>query len=271
MINFEFFSRLQWLQVKFTRFKSWCKVQERNDQRLEISDLIFVDFERWMTLFIQANFEKEYRGLQKVILHMSISNSDKIESFSKKISWRLFSQYEIREHVEYAISNIQLPRHLNRKESQSYRDTLFHTFSAGKQICSPQNDHHRRVSFVLPTDARSDSPQYFEDPAHKSAEKARRQTDEHLLSYRKRPRQYKLCWSGRWATLKEIWQIWLRKWWGWLSHRLPYSLLAFLFTTGTLLLTAQSTLAPIHDACFYGICCHGTCSHGAVFHDTCLE
>ena len=156
-----------------------------------------------MTLFIQANFKKEYRGLQKVIPHMSISNSDKKERFSKKISRRLFFQYEdreIREHVEYAISkhaNIQLPRHLNRKEPLGYRDTLFHTFSAGKQICSPQNNHHRRVSFVLPTDARSDSPQYFEDPAHKSAEKARRQTDEHLLSYRKRPRQYKLCWSGR--------------------------------------------------------------------------
>lgn len=124
---------------------------------------------------------------------MSISNSDKKESFSKKISRRFFFQYEDREIREHAISkhaNIQHPRHLNRKEPQSYRDTLFHTFSIDKQICSPQNDHHRRVSFVLPTDARSDSPQYFEDPAHKSAEKARRQTDEHLLSYRERPRQH---------------------------------------------------------------------------------
>jgi len=73
-----------------------------------------------MTLFIQANFEKEYRGLQKVIPHMSISNSDKKERFSKKTSRRLFFQYKDREIREHAISkhaNIQLSSALKSKRA----------------------------------------------------------------------------------------------------------------------------------------------------------
>lgn len=125
---------------------------------------------------------------------MSIKNLDKQERFSKNISWRLFSQdeeRELREHVDWAIAkhaDIQLPKSLNRKES--YRDILFHTSSIGKQICNPRNHDHRRVSFVLPTDARSNTPQHFKHSTHKSVEKARKQIDENVSSYRERSRQY---------------------------------------------------------------------------------
>jgi len=98
-----------------------------------------------VTLLIQAHPEEEYRRLQKTVLNIPVSNPDKKARFPKEISLRLFPQYKdrgIREHVDYAIArhaDIQLPRPLNRKEPQSYRDTPFHTFSAGKQIYNPQN------------------------------------------------------------------------------------------------------------------------------------
>ena len=153
-------------------------VQERDDQRSDIPDLTSVGFERWVTLLIQAYLEKEHRRLQKVVLNMSISNSDKNERFSKEISWRLFSQYEdrgIRDHVEYFISkhaDIHLSWRSNRKKSQSYRDNLFHTTSVDQQIWNSQNHCRRRVSFVLSTDFRSDSSQHFDGSAHKGVERA---------------------------------------------------------------------------------------------------
>ncbi len=113
-------------------------VQERDDQRPDIPDLTPVDFKRWVTLLIQAHPEEEHRRLQKAVLNMPISNSDKNERFSKKISWRLFPQYEdrgIRDHVEYSISkhaDIQLSRRSNRKKPQPCRDNLFQTTSADK-------------------------------------------------------------------------------------------------------------------------------------------
>lgn len=171
-------------------------VQERNGQRPNIPGLTSVGFERWMTLLVKAYPEEEYKRLRKAVLDMPISNPDKKERFPKDISRRLFPQDEergIREYVEWAIAkhaDIQLPRSLNRKEPQSHRDTPFHTSSTGKQICNPQNHGHRRVSFVLPTDARSDTPQRFEHPTQRSAEKARKQMDENLPSYRERPRRY---------------------------------------------------------------------------------
>ena len=144
-----------------------------------------------MTLFIQAHLEEEYRRLRKAVLNMPISNPDKRERFSKEISRRLFPQHEdlgIREHVEYAIAkhaDIQLPETLNR----SHRGALFHTPRPGQQSYNPQKYGRRRVSFVLPTDTHFDTPQQFEEPTYKDAEKARRQTDEDILSYRERPRR----------------------------------------------------------------------------------
>ena len=147
-----------------------------------------------MTLLVKAYLEEEYKRLQKVLQKMSIKNSNKQERFPKDISRRLFPQDEergLREHVDWAIAkhaDIQLPRSLNRKGP--HRDISFHTSSTGKQICNPRNHGHRRVSFVLPTDARSNTPQHFKHPTHKSAEKARKQIDENVPSYRERPRRY---------------------------------------------------------------------------------
>ena len=114
---------------------------------------------------------------------MPISNPDRIERFPKTISRQLFPQYEdrrIREHVEYAITkhaDIQLPRSLNRKNPHSH-DT--HNSRAGKEMCNPQTSGPRRVSFVLPPNARSDTPQRFRKPTYKGAENARRQTGENI-------------------------------------------------------------------------------------------
>ena len=148
-------------------------VQERNNQRPDIPGLTPVGFERWMTLLVKAYPEEEYKRLQKALLDMPISNPDRKERFPKDISRRLFPQDEehgIREHVEWAIAkyaDIQLPRSLNRKGPQSHRDTPFHTSRTNKRACKAQNHDHRRVSFVLPTDARSHTPQHFENSTHK--------------------------------------------------------------------------------------------------------
>lgn len=164
-------------------------VQARNDQKPDIPGLTPVGFERWMTLLIQAHPEEEYRRLQKAVLDIPTSNPDKKERLPKGISRRLFPQSEdrgIREHVEYVIAkhaDIQLPERLNRNEPQSYRDSLSHASSAGKQMCNPQNYRHRRVSFVLPTDTLSDAPQRIEEPTYKYTKKARRQPNEDVLSY----------------------------------------------------------------------------------------
>ena len=118
-------------------------VQELNGQRPNIPGLAPVGFERWMTLLVTAYLGEEYKRLQKAVLDMPISNSDKKERFSEEISRRLFPQHEdrgIREHIEYAIAthaDIQLPWGLNRKEPQSHRGPLFQSSSPGQQICNP--------------------------------------------------------------------------------------------------------------------------------------
>ena len=166
-----------------------------------------VGFERWMTLLVKAYSEEDYKRLRKAVLDMPISNPDKKERFPKDISRRLFPQDEergIREHVEWAIGNhadIQLPRSLNRKGPQSHRDTPFHTFSSDKQICKPQNHGRRRVSFVLPTDIHSDTPQHFEEPTYKDT---RRQIDEDILSYGERLRRYQCAGSNDKRPLKQF-------------------------------------------------------------------
>lgn len=171
-------------------------VQERNDQRPDIPGLTPVGFERWVTLLIQAHPEEKYRRLQRALQDMPISNPDKKERFPKQISRRLFPQYEdrgIREHIEYCISknaDIQLPRRANRKEPQVRRDSPFHTSSADKQIRNPQNHRRRRVSFVLPTDNRSNSRQHFDEPAYTCTERARRLLDEDVGNYGESPRRY---------------------------------------------------------------------------------
>lgn len=51
-------------------------VQKRCDKRSDISDLTSIDFAKWVTLLIQAHSEEKYEMLQKIVLEMSISNSD---------------------------------------------------------------------------------------------------------------------------------------------------------------------------------------------------
>ena len=163
-----------------------------------------------MTLLVKAYPEEEYKRLRKAVLDMPIGNPDKKERFPKDISRRLFPQDEergTREHVEWAIANhadIQLPRSLNRKGPQSHRDTPFHPSSSDKEICKTQNHGRRRVSFVLPTDIHSDTPQQFEEPTYKDAEKARRHTDEDMLSYGERPRRYECAGSNDKRPLKKF-------------------------------------------------------------------
>ena len=149
-----------------------------------------------MSLLIQAHPEEEYRRFRKAVLDMPISNPDKRERFPKEISQRLFPQHEdrgIRENVEHAIAkhaDIQFPQGLNRKEPRSHRSALFHTSRPGQQMSNPQEYGRRRVSFFLPTDTHFNTLQHFEEPTHKGAEKAKRQTDEDVLSYGERPRRY---------------------------------------------------------------------------------
>ena len=169
-------------------------VQEEDNQAPNIPGLTPIGFEKWVILLIRTCPEQEYRRLQKAILSMPISNPDTNERFPKDISRRLFPQYEdlgIREHIEYAITkhaDIQLPWSLTRERPDSNGGTLFHKFSAGKEICNPQTSGSRRVSFVLPPNAHSDTAQGFDKPAYKGAENARRQRGGDTSGFRDSPR-----------------------------------------------------------------------------------
>ena len=131
-------------------------IQEQKDQRSNISELISIDFEQCVTLFILAHLENEYRKLQKFLLEMSIDNSDNIEErFLKKIPRRLFPRYEnrrVRHRIEYFISlhtAIELSQKFIREELHSYDDTLRRTFSIDERSYNSQQSRHRRVNFVL--------------------------------------------------------------------------------------------------------------------------
>ena len=149
---------------------------------------------------------------------MPITNPDNNERFPKEISRRLFPQCKdrgIRDHIECSISkhaDIQLPRRSNRKESQPCHDTLLHTSSADKQGRDSQNHRHQRISFVLPTDSRSDSSQYFDEPAYKGAKRAKRQPDKDIRSYRESPKRDKRASTDRQAAPKKVW-LWPGKIW----------------------------------------------------------
>lgn len=101
-------------------------VQERYDERSDISGLTSIDFTRWATLLIQAHSEEEYERLQKTVLQMPISNSDdKKERFPKEISRRLFPRHEdirIRDHIEDSISGYATvePRRSSQEKLKSH-------------------------------------------------------------------------------------------------------------------------------------------------------
>lgn len=73
------------------------------------------------------------------------------------------------EHVEYAIAkraDVPIPLALepNRTPKSS---------TPGQQMCNLQKYDRRHVSFVLPTDIHFDTPQHFEEPTYKGAQKAK--------------------------------------------------------------------------------------------------
>lgn len=185
-------------------------VQERNDQRPDIPGLTAIGFERWMTLLIQAYPEEEYRRLQRAVLDMPISNPDQKERFPKDIPRRLFPQIEergIREHVENTIVkhvDIQIPSTLSRKEPQSDGDTLCHTSKAGKQQCNPPNYNHRRVSFILPPNSRSNTPQRFDKPTYEDVEKTRRKKRRGCTEIPGKTKTVQGCQLGREEAPSEI-------------------------------------------------------------------
>lgn len=83
-------------------------------------------FERWFTLMIQSNPDREFARLQKTVLDMPISNpDDKKERFPKELPRRLFpssADLNTLEKLEASIvthSGLDLPRSLPHERSKS--------------------------------------------------------------------------------------------------------------------------------------------------------
>lgn len=91
-------------------------VQEKHGERPDIPGLTPRGFQRWATLMIQANPEREYERLQKAVLNMPINNpDDKRERFPKEIPQRLFPEVPnlaLRERIDQTIMrhcHLELP------------------------------------------------------------------------------------------------------------------------------------------------------------------
>lgn len=83
-------------------------------------------FERWFTLMIQSNPDREFARLQKTVLDMPISNpDDKKERFPKELPRRLFpssADLNVLEKLEASIvthSGLDLPRNLPQERAKS--------------------------------------------------------------------------------------------------------------------------------------------------------
>ena len=164
-------------------------IQEQNDQRPDIPGLTPIGFERWVTLFILAHPEDEYRRLQKSLLEMPIGNPDsKRGRFPKEIPRRLLPRYgdrRVRHRIEYSISPhaaIELPQDFIREEPRSYGDTLRRTSNIGGRSCNPRQPRHQRVSFVLPN-IRRGTCQDLDEPLHCGGNRTERQADQGVKSY----------------------------------------------------------------------------------------
>ena len=66
-------------------------IQERPNERPKLPGLTSVGFERWVTLFVKAYPNAEFKRLQNALHEMAINNPDnKEERFPKEIPRRLF-------------------------------------------------------------------------------------------------------------------------------------------------------------------------------------
>ncbi|KAJ5826262.1 hypothetical protein N7474_003400 [Penicillium riverlandense] len=101
-----------------------CLVQAPNkfNERPDIPGLTPRGFEKWLTLMILANPDREYERLQKAVLNMPINNpDDKKERFPKEIPRQLFPKVgnlDLREETEeYIIKHcgVDLP-HITEEE-----------------------------------------------------------------------------------------------------------------------------------------------------------
>ncbi|KAJ5594865.1 uncharacterized protein N7459_001073 [Penicillium hispanicum] len=97
-------------------------------ERPDIPALTPKGFERWETLMILANPEREYERLQKAVLNMPISNpDDRKERFPKEIPRRLFPEFadiSLREETEEYIMKhcgVDLPHITDEERSQASR------------------------------------------------------------------------------------------------------------------------------------------------------
>ena len=132
-------------------------IQKQHDRRPSIPSLTVVGFERWVTLFIQAHPEVEYRRLQKVILNTPINNPDKMsERFPKVIPRRLFPLINDRrscDRIKDTIFGIPAIKFSNRQQgksrSRSSIDTDEHLYYQRKQ---------QHVRFVLPHTHHAEEP-----------------------------------------------------------------------------------------------------------------
>ncbi|EEA26544.1 hypothetical protein TMatcc_005176 [Talaromyces marneffei ATCC 18224] len=95
-------------------------------ERPDIPGLTPRGFEKWYTIMIQANPDREFARLQKTVLDMPINNpDDRKERFPKELPRRLFpssSDKKILEKLEVSIithCEVELPRSLPEERSRS--------------------------------------------------------------------------------------------------------------------------------------------------------
>lgn len=147
-------------------------VQDQSNQKPDMLGLTPVDFERWMTLLIQAHPEEGYKRLRKAVLDMPIRQKRKgsqrrtLGDCSPKHGDR-----GIREHVEYAIAkHADIPIPLGLEPNRTPK--VIHPRSANRCATYRGMIVDASASFY-PQTFTFNTPQHFEEPTYKGAEKAK--------------------------------------------------------------------------------------------------
>ncbi|KAJ5688712.1 hypothetical protein N7462_003104 [Penicillium macrosclerotiorum] len=114
-------------------------------ERPDIPGLTPKGFEKWATLMIQANPDREYERLQKAVLNMPISNpDDRKERFPKEIPRRLFPDFadlQLREETdEYIMKQcgVDLPSITDEERSRASRSKKPSPTNPGLSPTEPQ-------------------------------------------------------------------------------------------------------------------------------------
>ena len=152
-------------------------IQERDNGKPVVPCLTPVGFRQWVTLFIQAYPEKEYKRLRKVILNVPINNPDNIkERYPKEIPRKLFPTYgdgRIRKRIEFTISdNVAIE---NTQPWKLPKFQLLDYDSTSRNDEQRYNLKSRHVRFVLPNSrhgSRQDS-----NESHRDTEMPKRLSD----------------------------------------------------------------------------------------------